>query len=160
GVIMREGLTVRGLNTAATLWCAAAIGALAGAGWKLSAAIGALAVLVIHISLRPLAHRINRHPLAASDVEIQYRLLLTCCSEDESHIRAVLMRTVGAESIMLRGLYSEDEADSSKVDVRADLLSVGRNDILLEQLVSHLSLEPGISAVSWEIVGHDSTANG
>src|SRR4051812_29524747 len=28
GVILREGLTVRGMNTAATLWCSAAIGAL------------------------------------------------------------------------------------------------------------------------------------
>jgi len=31
GLIFREGLNVRGLNTAATLWCSAAIGALAGA---------------------------------------------------------------------------------------------------------------------------------
>ena len=32
GVIMREGLTVQGLNTAATIWCSAAVGSLAGAG--------------------------------------------------------------------------------------------------------------------------------
>ena len=28
GVILREGLNVRGMNTAATLWCSAAIGTL------------------------------------------------------------------------------------------------------------------------------------
>jgi len=32
GVIFREGGSVRGLNTAATLWCSAAVGALSGAG--------------------------------------------------------------------------------------------------------------------------------
>ena len=32
GVILREGLSVRGLNTAATLWCSAAVGSLAGLG--------------------------------------------------------------------------------------------------------------------------------
>lgn len=32
GVILRDGLSVRGINTAATLWCAAAVGALAGSG--------------------------------------------------------------------------------------------------------------------------------
>jgi putative Mg2+ transporter-C (MgtC) family protein len=32
GVILRDGLNLRGLNTAATLWCSAAVGALAGAG--------------------------------------------------------------------------------------------------------------------------------
>ena len=32
GLLMRDGFTVRGINTAATLWCAAAIGVLAGSG--------------------------------------------------------------------------------------------------------------------------------
>src|ERR1700760_2550668 len=32
GAIMKEGVNVRGLNTAATLWCSAAVGAAAGAG--------------------------------------------------------------------------------------------------------------------------------
>ena len=32
GLIFREGMSVRGLNTAATLWCSAAVGVLAGAG--------------------------------------------------------------------------------------------------------------------------------
>jgi putative Mg2+ transporter-C (MgtC) family protein len=51
GVILREGLTVRGLNTAATLWCAAAIGALAGAGFLFHASVGAVTVLVANFSL-------------------------------------------------------------------------------------------------------------
>src|ERR1700758_885423 len=38
GVIMREGLNVRGLNTAATLWCSAAVGVLSGAKAFLAAA--------------------------------------------------------------------------------------------------------------------------
>src|SRR6202049_3808827 len=33
GLIFREGLSVRGLNTAATLWCSAAVGVVAGAGY-------------------------------------------------------------------------------------------------------------------------------
>jgi uncharacterized membrane protein YhiD involved in acid resistance len=33
GLIFREGLSVRGLNTAATLWCSAAVGVLAGGGY-------------------------------------------------------------------------------------------------------------------------------
>src|SRR6476620_5329319 len=39
GVIFKEGLAVRGLNTAATLWCSAAIGVIAGAGYPLYAAV-------------------------------------------------------------------------------------------------------------------------
>src|SRR5690348_5624433 len=33
GVIMRDGLHVRGLNTAGTLWCASGVGVLSGAGF-------------------------------------------------------------------------------------------------------------------------------
>src|ERR1700732_5314453 len=39
GVILREGLSVRGLNTAATLWCSAGVGTLAGAGLLVEAVI-------------------------------------------------------------------------------------------------------------------------
>jgi MgtC family/Integrase core domain len=39
GLIFREGMSVGGLNTAATLWCSAAIGVLAGAGYLAYAAL-------------------------------------------------------------------------------------------------------------------------
>jgi uncharacterized membrane protein YhiD involved in acid resistance len=60
GVIFREGLSVRGLDTAATLWCAAALGCLTGAGFVFQAFLGSLAILVSNILLRPLANKINR----------------------------------------------------------------------------------------------------
>src|SRR5215470_16429856 len=84
GVIMREGISVRGLNTAATLWCAAAVGTLAGAGWRLAAITGTVAVLAIHLLLRPLAVRINRQPIDTADLETQYRVWLVCRSQDEA----------------------------------------------------------------------------
>jgi uncharacterized membrane protein YhiD involved in acid resistance len=42
---MRDGLTVRGLNTAATLWCSAAVGALAGAALYAIAVAGTAVVV-------------------------------------------------------------------------------------------------------------------
>jgi putative Mg2+ transporter-C (MgtC) family protein len=47
GVIFKEGLTVRGLTTAASIWVTAAIGILLGIGFYLPAAIGTLATLVV-----------------------------------------------------------------------------------------------------------------
>src|ERR1700730_9017369 len=51
GVIIRDGLGIRGLNTAATLWCAAAVGALAGAGFFLFAAGGSAAGILGNLLL-------------------------------------------------------------------------------------------------------------
>ena len=55
GVIFKEGLNVRGLNTAATLWCSAAVGLLAGEGFALYALLAA--VLVIGRQHPPAADR-------------------------------------------------------------------------------------------------------
>lgn len=54
GVILREGASVRGINTAATLWCAAAIGTLVGSGFLVQAYVSTLAVVGANLLLRPL----------------------------------------------------------------------------------------------------------
>ena len=60
GVILKEGFTIRGLNTAATLWCTAAIGTLAGLGHTSLSFLGTVVVLAANLVLRPLGQRINR----------------------------------------------------------------------------------------------------
>lgn len=52
GVILRTGMHIRGLNTAATLWGVAAVGSLAGAGFLLESTIGAAFILLANIILR------------------------------------------------------------------------------------------------------------
>jgi len=47
GVIMKEGLSVRGLTTAASIWMTAAIGILVGVGFYLPAVIGTVATLIV-----------------------------------------------------------------------------------------------------------------
>ncbi len=48
GVIMKNGLTIHGLNSAATIWCSAAIGCLCGYGMWRYAAIAVGVVLFIN----------------------------------------------------------------------------------------------------------------
>ena len=47
GVIFKEGLTVRGLTTAASIWVTAAIGILVGIGFWFAAIVGAVATLTV-----------------------------------------------------------------------------------------------------------------
>jgi putative Mg2+ transporter-C (MgtC) family protein len=47
GVIFKEGLTVRGLTTAASIWITSAIGILIGIGFWFAAIVGAIATLVV-----------------------------------------------------------------------------------------------------------------
>jgi len=73
GVIFKERLSVSGLNTAATLWCTAAIGALVGFGFIFQAAVGVAAVLCANVVLRPIVQSINRRPIDGTELLSQLR---------------------------------------------------------------------------------------
>ena len=75
GVIMREGMNIRGLNTAATLWCSAGIGVLCGLGEFGPAVTAALVILCANILLREAAQRINARPVIhATDLVQDYKI--------------------------------------------------------------------------------------
>jgi putative Mg2+ transporter-C (MgtC) family protein len=156
GVIMRHGLSVSGLNTAATLWCAAAVGVLAGGGFYIAALIATAVVLAANVLLRPLARRIDRRPAEeATELECAYRFRVVCREADEAQVRALLLQTISKGPLIFQGLRSEDLNETDKVEVVADLVTMGRNDKILEDVVARLSLEPGVSGVSWYFVEQD-----
>src|ERR1700755_1244319 len=74
GAIMKEGGSIRGLNTAATLWCSAAVGACAGAGEILDAVFVAALLITINLAFRPLSRYIDRRAGAAARGRIVYRV--------------------------------------------------------------------------------------
>ena len=155
GVILRNGLNITGLNTAATLWCSAAIGTLAGYGMYGSAITGAVTVIAANVCLRPIGKALNRGT-GAADADITYLFQITARTDQEAHLRALLLHSLAGQPLLLKSLKSEDVEHTDKVEVQAILSSTGRQDSLLEQIVGRLSLEPGVSGVSWEIVAeHD-----
>ena len=78
GVIMRDGLNIRGLNTAATLWCSAAIGTMCGSGFLAAATIGTGMILFANTMLRPLAQKVNKTPNITTEEEINYCIEVVC----------------------------------------------------------------------------------
>jgi putative Mg2+ transporter-C (MgtC) family protein len=152
GVILKDGFNIRGLNTAATLWCTAAVGTLAGLGQLSLAVLGTVGVLAANLVLRPVAHLINRAPSEEHEQEILYRLRCTCRTSDEVTIRTMLIQAVGRTPLVLIALHSVDDDLLARVHVKAYLKAVGRKEEALEQIVTRLSLEQGVTAVSWEVV--------
>jgi putative Mg2+ transporter-C (MgtC) family protein len=151
GVILREGLNVRGMNTAATLWCSAAIGTLAGLGLLAQAAIGTAAILITHIALRPLIRILDTRLPTAADVETLYRVRVVCLNEHEGPIRAIFMRHINSQQHMtLQRLSTQDTDQPDRTAVIAEIFATVRNDRYMNDLVSRISIEPSISAVSWE----------
>ena len=153
GVIFKEGATVQGLNTAATIWCSAAVGTLAGLGHPQYSVATAVAVLLINITLRPLTYKL-RPELRAE--QTNYHFELACTTQDEAHVRALLLNALD-RTLTLSALTVEAIELTGGVRVSAELRAPCRSDECLDQLVMRFSLEGGVSAVSWHVVAVTAT---
>jgi putative Mg2+ transporter-C (MgtC) family protein len=153
GVIFKEHMQVQGLNTAATIWCSAAVGVVAGLGKPDYAAVIVVGVLATNTLLRPLAYKLYPRKEEVARVETNYCVEILCRTQDEARIRAVLFQTVSRLPANMYALKSEDLMDRIKID--ADLRMSKRNDEALEQLVSRLSEEDSVSSLSWRVLPHD-----
>jgi putative Mg2+ transporter-C (MgtC) family protein len=150
GVILREGFNVRGLNTAATLWCSGAVGSLAGAGFPLEALTGTVLVLLVHLGLRPVVRWIDARTKTTADAETYYRLRVESEPGHDAGLRQILLRHVnGHEKLTLQGLAT-DETDPQRTVVLADIFALERNDRALEEIVARVCIEPEVKAVSWQ----------
>lgn len=154
GVILRDGFHVRGLNTAATLWCSAAVGVLAASGHLAFAVTGTATVLAVHLLGRPLGRLIDRDGTAGEDEELQpYDLHITCKPKNEPAIRALIVNSTAGSDVVLRGIDANRTGQGSETRLAARLLLNGNAATRLEQMVARLSLEPGIHAVHWHAAG-------
>lgn len=163
GVILREGASVRGLNTAATLWCSAAIGTFVGTGLLFQAYFGTLAVVGANLLLRPLVQwfqELDTQLITHTKLEARYCCYVVCFTADEANVRALLLDQVEDSKLTLIALSSKNLDlknldDSTQIEVKADFISQGRSYVLLEQLVALLKSKVKVSAVRWELVSDD-----
>jgi putative Mg2+ transporter-C (MgtC) family protein len=151
GVILREGINVHGLNTAATLWCSAMVGTFAGGGYWIPSMVAAGFVVGTNICLRPLIRRVNSRMGISTNTETYYTVTLTCRSIEEAHLRSLLLHALSQSCLGLRRMDSADVPDTSKVVVTAQAVAPKRIDAALEQIVGRLSLEPHITAATWQV---------
>ncbi|MFE6857306.1 MgtC/SapB family protein [Nocardia sp. NPDC057668] len=151
GVILRDGFNIRGLNTAATLWCAAAVGSLAGAGMYSTAVAGAFVVVVVNTALRSAARAVDRPLTDGVGTDSLYAFTAATDDAHEAHVRALLVQSLTRTDFRLVSISSHDTV-AGRVEVRAELTGDRRDDRQMESAVSRLSLEPAVTSVGWRIV--------
>jgi putative Mg2+ transporter-C (MgtC) family protein len=148
GIIFRDGFNVHGLNTAATLWCAAAVGLLAGVGaWDFAVALTGMVVFV-NLGLRPLVKWMKRNTKAGVPLTRAYRVVLTCLPNEEAAMRAQLLRM-----LTLGGLHISEisgQTAEGTVALAVTVSGEGISDQILEQAVQRMAAEPGLMRLRWE----------
>lgn len=149
GIIFRDGLTISGLNTAATLWCSAGVGLLSGTGqWVLALALTAH-VVFINLGLRPVVRWLKRFAARSDRATRQFRIVITCRSGQEVQVRSLMVQTFALSGIHLEALESGDTDQGDRVVIEATVTAQSATETALEQVVGRLSLDPAVSAVRW-----------
>ncbi|GAB0118275.1 MgtC/SapB family protein [Acidisoma sp. 7E03] len=148
GVIMKDGLNVRGLNTAATLWCSAAVGACAGANLAAQAALLTVFVITANTLLQPLVNRINRAPLLGSAVEAIYEVSVMTTVEGAADARKAVMKLLLEAHYQISDLELVDRPDGL-TEVLATLAMTAVEAHELDAIVHKLEAMPGISSATW-----------
>ena len=153
GAIMKEGVNIRGLNTAATLWCAAAVGACVGADQPVAAlaTCGLVVAVNLILRLRGFAGPIDRRGGTVTDTETAYTVRVYCRAAEEARVRSLLLHSLGETGLMLRELDSADTERPEIVRVLAQVTAPRRNDAALESAIGRLSLEPAVSGAQWSL---------
>jgi putative Mg2+ transporter-C (MgtC) family protein len=148
GVIMKEGAHVWGLNTAATLWCSAAVGALSGVGLPAEAAVLAVAVLAGNTLLRPLVNVINRAPMDEQRSEATYEVHVITTPETVGEVRDLLSDALEKASYPIRQIEVEERSPKAS-ELRATLVSTSIDPVELDAVTTALERSPLVSYATW-----------
>ncbi|WP_446741894.1 MgtC/SapB family protein [Silvibacterium acidisoli] len=147
GAIMKDGANVRGLNTAATLWCSAAVGACVGAGELLDGVFVAALLIGINSALRPLSRYIDQRSLAATTPYVLFRLRILCEAGHVKETERHLTRAIAERSLVLRELRTEEEQESESSVLQVVLESQTRSDTHAQEVATELRACPWVESV-------------
>jgi putative Mg2+ transporter-C (MgtC) family protein len=150
GVILKDGASIRGLNTAATLWCSAAVGTFSGAGLPIEAASVTSFVLAGNTLLRPLVNWINRRPITEDATEAQYRVHAVCDRDHVPDVRDLLDTLLSDASYPIRAIETLSESEE-QIELAADLVPTTAAPAELDQVVAKLEASPLVRSATWSV---------
>ncbi len=149
GVIMKEGMNVRGLNTAATLWCSAAVGACAGTDMVAEAALLTAFVLLGNTLLRPLVNLINRIPVNEWALEQTYEVRLIVAHDEADDVRELLVAQLEAAKYPVSDVEMS-ERNAQSVEILATLVSTSIDPAEIEAVTVFMERQNGVFYAGWE----------
>ena len=154
GAIMKEGANITGLNTAATLWGSAAVGACARADLIGEALVASLFVLASNTLLRPVVNRINRRPVNEESSEATYRVYVICQRGAQPEVREHLVELLDAASYPVRDV-DQHAFGQSDAEIEATLYATAVDAEELDRVIVQVEARPGVQQAFWNASADD-----
>lgn len=148
GVIMRQEGSIQGLNTAATLWCSAAVGAAAGADLILEATLATIFILAANTLLRPIVHVIDRRPLGESS-EMLNVISIICGREHSKLVMEALNEALMHYQYPPKDVEVEPFGELD-VQIEATLIATSIESEDMMEIIDQLNSLPEVRHAYWD----------
>jgi len=150
GIIFRHGFTIHGLNTAATLWCSAAVGMMAGSGAWIFAVMMTGFVIFVNLGLRPLVKWLKKTTRAGVPLTQEFRILIRCSADTQADTRAAALQALAQNGVRIVGFQKGDEDEQGIQTLEILVSTEDHPENVQHKIAAPLILEPGIMSVEWE----------
>ncbi|MDP9044157.1 MAG: MgtC/SapB family protein [Pseudomonadota bacterium] len=154
GAIMKEGANISGLNTAATLWGSAAVGACAGANLMGEALLGSLAVLASNTLLRPVVNRINRQPVNEETGEATYTVYVVCRRDVQADVRERFVAMLEDSTYPVHDI-KQHAFGQNDAEIEATLYATAVDGDELDRVMRAIEALPGVVQAFWNPSSED-----
>lgn len=144
GVILRDGANVKGLTTAATLWCSAAVGTLIALDFIIEACIGVFFIVFSNVFLRFISRKMM---IKNSDKYISYyNLVVTCDKEKELIVKNMLIQRFNNSDNSIKNFYTDYNDKTIKISAVFEIVG---SSSFIDNLINKLCIESGVSMVEY-----------
>ena len=145
GIIIQENNRVKGLNTAATLWCVSAIGVLTSSGMLFESCVGTFLVLFSNIILRLISFFVMNK--IKNKLKEKCILRVSCTRTIEGSICQTLSSYIEQHNLNLISM-NKDEVTKDEVKLVVTIITSRPDEV--DNLVKALSAEIGVTSLSWK----------
>ena len=145
GVIIKDNKSVKGLTTAATLWCAAAVGILCAANLLFEAAVDTLLVLFTNIVLRTVNRKINA--LSGNVNYNMYSFDIVCEEDSENAVLKTIREIVRKHASIINSIVT-NEIEDGNIKIELSLVDNSNNDSVSNDIMQKLAGRKDIASIS------------
>jgi putative Mg2+ transporter-C (MgtC) family protein len=126
---------------------------MCGVGLWQEAIVMAVLIVLVHVLLRPMGTFVNKISFhtESDSAEVCYEVIVGCKEQVENHVRMLVLENLkDHKDLQLKSLKSTDNGNPAFSYLKFEMFGIGNKDEVLEKITSKVSLEYGVSEVTWE----------
>ena len=150
GIIFRDGFNIQGINTAATLWCSAAVGLISGSGHLGYAAALTSLIVFSNLGLRPVVRRLKRAAAKNTQSLQTYQVKVSCLHKDSKDIRALVLGSLEDQGLGFSQIASRGDQDATEIMV--EVQGMAAEAAKVAGVIGRVSTDSRILRASWTTV--------